>query len=162
MNTLPSPTPYDIVAIPVFPFIPSTTLWLILASIAAISYLLFRINILKSGQRKIKKLTIVLQEIEKHLTTPPSPEEASLISLLVKRYLASESGRFGANLLILPSCSENEMIAIKKSVSIPQIQIILDCLIDLEAARFKNDKIETSPIPLLHSNLIGLNAREDR
>jgi len=52
MNTSPSPTPYDIVEIPSFPFIPSIILWLGLASIGLVSYFIFRLISIKSAQKK--------------------------------------------------------------------------------------------------------------
>jgi len=162
MNPVASPTPYDIVGIPTFPFIPPTTLWLLLASIAAVSYLLSRIAILKSAHKKIQKLSLVLRELEKYLNTPPNPEEASLISILVKRYLASESGRLGSSLSVLPTCTEKEMIELQKVAKIPEIQKILECLITLESIRFQKDRSEVAAVSMIHSNLMALNARGNK
>jgi hypothetical protein len=142
MNTpTPAPTPYDILPIPLFPFIPPLWVWLTTISCFVIGYTLIQLLIKRSAQIRIKKLSIVLEELERISNKELDSTEASRLSLMIRRYLASESSTLGAAFQNIPALAGTELRNLLNSSSDTEVKTLLTGLLELEDSKFSQNKI---------------------
>ena len=151
-NLAPSATPYDIVPIPSFPFIPPLWFWLVAILIANTIYFSNKYLINRSRRINVKKFDIIKGEIKKNISQTLDSNTASRLSLMLKRLLSSESNNLGADLFNLPALSEKEIESIAAKASEPVVKDLLNFIRELESVRFQI----ATPKPELATNLLSL------
>ncbi len=151
-DSTPSPTPYDIVPIPTFPFIPPLWFWLSVAIVAAITLLLNKFITNRTAKVSIKKFDLLKNEIERNLAVGLDSVTASRISLMLKRFLSSESQTLGSALSTLPALSAHEIQGIANETLDSSVKEILQVIMELDSVRFQNCKNQ----PDLGRNLLNL------
>lgn len=163
MNTpQTSPTPYDILPIPSFPFIPSWRIWLVTISILLVGYLIIRFLNKRSTHFKIRKLSLVLEELEKFATKELDSNDAARLSLLVRRYLASESDTLGSSFLNMPALAGVELKSLLSSTENNEIKILLTGLLELEDSKFQQNKTQIKSAAAMQKALIQLSQNKKR
>jgi len=89
----PSPTPYDITQIPIFPYIPPAWIWILLIVLIIIIYL-FLLNIRQQNQSSLRDKAINLLLIDLNFFVAGQiiqKTEISKASILVRRFLESKA-----------------------------------------------------------------------
>jgi hypothetical protein len=162
MNTpTPAPTPYDILPIPAFPFIPALWVWLATISFFVIGYILIQLLMNRSAQVKIKKLGIVLAELEKVSGKELDSTEATRISMIVRRYLASESATLGSAFQNIPALAGVELQKLLTASSNPELKTIISGLLELEDSKFSPNKTPIKSATEMQKALLRLSENKD-
>ena len=158
----PEPTPFDIVPIPVFPFVPSIWSWVFLIACALLIYGVFQFFIKNQSRESIKILDLVVTEIlnleRKNQAIDSS--SAARLSILIRRFLAAEASKFGPDFNSLPSLSAKELESLSKKVSDSKIQFLLKSLADMESIRFGSSETKAPVLRELRDTLQSISVLE--
>ncbi len=138
----PEPTPFDISPIPTFPFMPPLWAWALVFSLGILGFCLNKFLKNRQVQRQRKALSLVIEELKRIESLSIDKSVASRISLLIRRFLSSESKLFGTELSILPSLSAKEIELLLDNVSSHDIKEILKNILLLESVRFGGEPPE--------------------
>lgn len=138
----PEPTPFDITPIPIFPFQPPLWAWGVIIGLGVVGFLLNRYLKNRQTQRQRRAITLVIEELKKIEQHQIDKSTATRVSILVRRFLASENKLFGMELCPLPSLSANEIKLLLDKVKTQEIKDVLNNILLLEAVRFGGESPE--------------------
>lgn len=137
MTPTPLPTPYDITAFPVFPFIPAWYHWLIAALASGAFAGFFWYGEKRSRRRRpaLKAFAIAENELSlllgEHTGSTVSREILARASLIVRRLLAAVEG------MEFPAMAPNELAAAAQGAKSQEIKLVLANLAAVEGAKFQ-------------------------
>ncbi|GEM_PF-3127156 len=137
-----SPTPYDIVGIPLFPYIPNIWLWIFVVAIAVVLLFIFK----KIHQKKEVKLfnsayDEILTDLSllSNLTGKEPRESLNKASLLVRRFLETHATKINANLSNITGLSLQEISEIAEQIRQNDLKTLLTTLLTVEDQRFSSN-----------------------
>lgn len=150
----PDPTPYDILDIPVFAYVPGLKAWLAVLALALCSFGVIYFFLRRTKRLKSEPfLSLRNQLAQLECAAPPSLASLSSISLKMRRLLATYIPTQCAQ---LAESSAAELRQRALQVSSNNLRTILECLAQIDEARYSGAGVRPGALKTLREALIAL------
>lgn len=133
MNPSPLPTPYDIVEIPYFAYVPGILAWLAFLLFAALSVQLVKRLRRRKPKNHLRALDLAVEELQAltGVGSRPAKDSMAIASIVTKRFISIVEGRD------LTAQSAQELRELQKGCQDKALAGLLERVIDLDTYRYQ-------------------------